>query len=176
MTAMNPYAFRGWHLPSYADGAAAAANYERNYHMYSSLPSGYFTPPTSMYNPFNPENQKQHANGDWKLQSASVCSTSSDGSPNNLRDQGLVKTGYDGLYKTSACRNADSADEHARSCCALSCTCSSPQQRLPMLNNSWAGGDLGGALDFNKTTMAMSSMAPYQTLCNRGRKITFLLS
>ncbi|KAL4228819.1 homeobox protein [Mactra antiquata] len=165
MTAMNPYTFRGWHLPSYADGAA---NYERNYHMYGSLPSGYF-PSSSMY-PFNPDNQKQH-NGDWKLQSSSVCSTSSDGSPNTIRDQSLPKPGgYDSLYKTNTCRNADSTDEHQRSCCALSCSCSSPQQRLPMLNNSWASADLTGALDFNKTsmTMSMSSMAPYQSLCNRG--------
>ncbi|XP_060604094.1 homeobox protein Hox-C11a-like isoform X2 [Ruditapes philippinarum] len=163
MTAMNPYAFRGWHLPSYADGAA---NYERNYHMYGSLPSGYF-PSSSVY-PFNPENNKQH-NGDWKLQSSSVCSTSSDGSPNNLRDQSLPKPGgYDSIYKPNTCRNADSTDEHQRSCCALSCSCSSSQQRLPMLNNSWAGADLSGALDFNKTTMAMSSMTPYQSLCNRG--------
>lgn len=169
MTAMNPYAFRGWHLPTYADGAAAA-NYERNYHMYGSLPSGYFAPSSSMY-PFNPEPQKQHVGGDWKLQSSSVCSTSSDGSPNNLREQGMTKNSYEGLYKQNACRNADTSDEHARSCCALSCSCSSPQQRHPMLNNSWAGGDLGGALDFNKTSMAMSTMSPYQSLCNRGRHL-----
>ena len=162
MTAMNPYAFRGWHLPSYPDGAAAANYAERNYHMYGSIPSGYFTPSSSMY-PFNPDGQKQH-NGDWKLQSSSVCSTSSDGSPNNIRDQNLAKQSYDGIYKPNTCRNADSTDEHQRSCCALSCSCSSPQQRLPMLNNTWPGADISGALDFNKTSMAMSTMSPYQSL------------
>ena len=163
MTAMNPYAFRGWHLPSYPDGAS---NYERYNHMYGSLPSGYFAP-SSMY-PFNTENhnQKQH-NGEWKLPSSSVCSTSSDGSPNTLRDQAIPKTHYDSLYKPNTCRNAD-CDDLQRSSCALSCTCNSPQQRLSVLNNSW-GADLGGALDFNKTSMTMSSMSQYQSICNRGK-------
>ena len=158
---MNPYAFRGWHLPSYADGA----NYERNYHMYGSLPSGYFAPST-VY-PFNTENQKQH-NVDWKLPS-SVCSTSSDSSP-NARDQ-ITKSGYDGLlYKSNCARSCDS-DDPARSSCALSCTCSSPhQQRLNVLDNSWRSADLTGALDFNKT-----SMSTYQSLCQRGKNLNFAL-
>lgn len=161
MTAMNPYAFRGWHLPSYADGA----NYERYNHMYGSLPSGYFAP-SSVY-PFSTENPKQH-NGDWKIPS-SVCSTS-DVSP-TVRDQ-VTKTGYDGLLYKSNCARGSDADDSARSCCALSCTCSSPhQQRLNVLDNSWRGADLTGALDFNKT-----GMSTYQSLCQRGRFSTLFCS
>ncbi|XP_021345164.1 homeobox protein Hox-D12-like isoform X2 [Mizuhopecten yessoensis] len=71
MAAMNPYAFRGWHLPSYADGA----NCDRNYHMYGSWPhSGYF-PPGSMYS-LQTDTPKQHGNADWKLQS--ICTSSSE--------------------------------------------------------------------------------------------------
>ena len=163
MTAMNPYAFRGWHLPSYADGNT----YERYNHMYGSLPSGYFAPST-VY-PFSTDNQKQH-NSDWKLPSSSVCSTS-DISP-TARDQ-VAKTGYDGLLYKSNCARSGDAEDSARSCCALSCTCSSPhQQRLNMLDNSWRGADLTGALDFNKT-----GMTTYQSLCQRGgmfRKTSFI--
>ncbi|VDI57554.1 Hypothetical predicted protein [Mytilus galloprovincialis] len=63
MAAMNPYAFRGWHIPSYADGA----NCDRNYpHMYGTWPhSGYFTP-GSVYS-LPSDTAKQHANTDWKL-------------------------------------------------------------------------------------------------------------
>lgn len=71
MAAMNPYAFRGWHLPSYADGA----NCDRNYHMYGSWPhSGYF-PPGSVYS-LQADTPKQHSNSDWKLNG--LCTTSSE--------------------------------------------------------------------------------------------------
>ena len=83
MAAMNPYAFRGWHIPSYAD----SANCDRNYpHMYGTWPhSGYFTP-GSMYS-LPSDSTKQHANTDWKLNSICTSTTSEGTSPrdNNLR-------------------------------------------------------------------------------------------
>ncbi|KAL3836030.1 hypothetical protein ACJMK2_021483 [Sinanodonta woodiana] len=156
MTAMNPYAFRGWHLPSYADGA----NCDRNYHMYGSWPSGYFTP-ASVY-PITSESQKQHVNGDWKIPST-LCSSTSDGSPN--RDSSLLKSGYEGLiYKSNGCRNDNdpNRDESQRSCCAISCSCNSNPQRLNMLENSWRGSEIPGAIDFNK-----AGLSPYQSICQR---------
>nr|APD15704.1 homeobox posterior hox 1 [Nucula tumidula] len=155
MAAMNPYAFRGWHLPSYADGG----NCDRNYHMYGTWPSGYFSP-ASVYS-LQPETQKQHSNGDWKLQP--ICSSSSDGS--SQRDS-LVKSGYDNLLYKSQNGRSDTdtpRDESQRSCCALSCSCNS-HQRLNVLDNSWRSPDIASALDFNKST----GVASYQSLCSRG--------
>ncbi|XP_052059232.1 homeobox protein Hox-D11a-like [Mytilus californianus] len=153
MAAMNPYAFRGWHIPSYADGA----NCDRNYpHMYGTWPhSGYFTP-GSVYS-LPSETAKQHANTDWKL----CTPTTSEGmSPRD--NNSLMKTGYENLlYKSSNIRgdNDTPRDDSQRSCCAISCSCSS-HQRLNVLDNSWRGPD---ALDLNKAT----SMSAYSTFCQR---------
>ncbi|XP_033732173.1 homeobox protein Hox-D9-like [Pecten maximus] len=157
MAAMNPYAFRGWHLPSYADGA----NCDRNYHMYGSWPhSGYF-PPGSMYS-LQTDTPKQHGNADWKLQS--ICTTSSEGT--SPRDPSLMKSGYESLiYKASSNRNEcenSCREDPQRSCCAISCTCNS-HQRLNVLDNSWRGSEVPSALDLNKA----SSVTAYPSFCQR---------
>jgi hypothetical protein len=181
---MNPYAFRGWHLPSYPDGA----NCDRNYHMAAyagSWHSGYFAP-TSVY-PFQSENTKQHSNGDWKI--SPVCTSSGGGGSlsesgsisssqrGSAVDTGLLKSGYENLiYKSqqnvgglggrvdndTPCTRDDLT---GRSCCALSCSCNSHQQRLNVLDNSWRG-DMPASLDFNKAGGIPSA---YQSLCHRGK-------
>lgn len=155
MAAMNPYAFRGWHLPSYADGT----NCDRNYHMYGTWPhSGYF-PPGSVYS--LQDTPKQHTNGDWKLQS--ICSSSSEGT--SPRDSS-IKTGYESLiYKSNNRGDTETPREDSqRSCCAISCTCNS-HQRLNVLDNSWRGPEVPTALDLNKA----ATVSAYPSLCQRGR-------
>ena len=170
MAAMNPYAFRGWHLPSYAEGA----NVDRNYHMYGSWPhSGYF-PPGSVYS-LPTETPKQHSNGDWKINS--ICGSSSEGtSPREqATNSSIMKNGYESLlYKSST--NAVSRAENdvclrdesgtsQRSCCAISCSCSA-HQRLNVLDNSWRGPEVPSALDLNKTP----GVTAYPSLCQRGKR------
>lgn len=158
MTAMNPYAFRGWHLPSYPDGA----NCERNYHMYGSWPHSSYFPPGSMYS-LPTETPKQHNNGDWKLQS--ICSSSSEGT--SPRDSNFPKSGYESLiYKASSnsrndCETSTCREDPTRSCCAVSCTCNN-NNRLNGLENSWRGPEIPSALDLNKATA-------YPSLCHRGK-------
>ncbi|GFS11912.1 homeobox posterior hox 1 [Elysia marginata] len=98
---MNPYTFRGWHLPSaYSD----TSNCDRNYpSMYPpTWTSGYFTPP-SVY-PFQPDGggmavKQTNTASDWKLNSINPAdSPSMVGS----RDTTLMKSGYEGLLYKSA--------------------------------------------------------------------------
>ena len=183
---MNPYAFRNWHFPSaYADSSSCERNYPTMYP--ASWTSTYF-PPSPVY-PFQTDSAaaasavaKQTPNtNDWKLQG--ICSPTPDGSGVNVRgDNGLVsKSSYEGLlYKPNVTASAVSArtvaefegaaaarEEAQRSCCAISCSCSTPGQgsRLNgMLDSSctWRA-DMSPALDFNKNP----NISPYQSLCQR---------
>ncbi|XP_067686213.1 homeobox protein Hox-C12b-like isoform X1 [Haliotis asinina] len=156
---MNPYAIRGWHLPT---AYSESNNCDRNYPaMYpASWPSGYFTPP-SVY-PFQTDTTKQHNGNDWKLQS--ICSTNSEAS--TPRDSNnLVKPGYESLlYKPNNARTdiEGGREEAQRSCCAISCSCNG-QQRLNVIDNSWRNPEVSATLDFNKTP----GMSPYQSFCQR---------
>ncbi|KAL5010362.1 hypothetical protein ScPMuIL_012667 [Solemya velum] len=159
MTAMNPYAFRGWHLSTYPD----TANCDRNYPMYNSWPSTYFNP-ASMYS-LQPDavTQKQHNSSDWKLQP--ICSSSSSSDSVAQRDANLLKSGYESLLYKSNCNRVDTdtpREDCQRSCCAISCTCNS-HQRLNVLDNAWRGTDMVSALDLNKA----NSVSAYQSLCQR---------
>lgn len=165
MTAMNPYAFRGWHLSTYPD----TANCDRNYPMYNSWPSTYFNP-ASMYS-LQPDavTQKQHNSSDWKLQP--ICSSSSSSDSVAQRDANLLKSGYESLLYKSNCNRVDTdtpREDCQRSCCAISCTCNS-HQRLNVLDNAWRGTDMVSALDLNKA----NSVSAYQSLCQRGLYIPF---
>lgn len=159
---MNPYAFRGWHLPSYADGA----NCDRNYHMYGSWPhSGYF-PPGSVYS-LQADTPKQHSNNDWKLNS--LCTTSSEGTSPRGDNSSLMKTGYESLlYKScnshGVCDSPREENSSHRSCCAISCTCSA-HERLNVLDNSWRAPEVPAALDLNKS----GAVSAYPSLCQRGK-------
>ncbi|CAL1528350.1 unnamed protein product [Lymnaea stagnalis] len=160
--AMNPYAFRGWHLPS---AYSESTNCDRNYpSMYPpSWSASYFTPP-SVY-PFQTESSagKQSNNSDWKLNSIGPAD-----SPTVPRDSNLMKSSYEGLLYKSAAANQRSdfescaRDDPSRSCCAISCSCNN-HQRLNVLDNSWRNAEMSPSLDFNKT----QSMSPYQSLCQR---------
>ena len=98
---MNPYTFRGWHLPSaYSD----TSNCDRNYpSMYPpTWTSGYFTPP-SVY-PFQTDGggvavKQPNAATDWKLNTINPAD-----SPSMVggRDSSLMKSGYEGLLYKSA--------------------------------------------------------------------------
>ncbi|KAK3756507.1 hypothetical protein RRG08_061567 [Elysia crispata] len=98
---MNPYTFRGWHLPSaYSD----TSNCDRNYpSMYPpTWTSGYFTPP-SVY-PFQTDGggvagKQPNPASDWKLNSINPAD-----SPSMVtsRDTTLMKSGYEGLLYKSA--------------------------------------------------------------------------
>ncbi|KAK0049961.1 homeobox protein Hox-B4 [Biomphalaria pfeifferi] len=159
---MNPYAFRGWHIPS---AYSESANCERSYpSMYTpSWSASYFSPPT-VY-PFQSDSGgvKQGNNGDWKLNPISSAD-----SPTVPRDSNLMKSGYEGLLYKSAASNAraeyDSCarEDPTRSCCAISCSCNN-HQRLNVLDNGWRTSEMSPTLDFNKAP----SMSPYQTLCQR---------
>lgn len=188
---MNPYAFRGWHLPSaYADSGTCDRNYPAMYS--TSWTSPYFS--TSSVYPFQPDSAtsaKQASNtNEWKLQG--ICSPTPDGGGVNVRENGLVgKSGYEGLlYKPNLTSGAVSAravaefegaamarEEAQKSCCAISCSCSSTGQgsRLNgMLDTScgWRPTDMSPALDFNKNP----NISPYhQTLCQRGNFISLLV-
>nr|APD15659.1 homeobox hox posterior 1 [Antalis entalis] len=153
---MNPYALRGWHLPT--GYSMDGANCDRSYPMYGTWPSGYF-PTASVYS-LTSEAQKQSNGNDWKLQS--LYSQSSD--TNSQRDSGNFKSGYESLlYKPCAnARNDLDGTRDNSTCCAMSCSCSNGQQRLNVLDNTWRGTDMG-AFDFNKN----AAMNPYQQLCQR---------
>lgn len=185
---MNPYAFRGWHLPSaYADSGSCDRNYPTMYP--TSWTSTYFSP-SSVY-PFQADSAasavaKQTSNAnEWKLQG--ICSPTPEGSAVNVRENGLVgKGGYEGLlYKPNAGPGAMSArsaadfegaaaaaarDEVQKSCCAISCTCSTGGHQGSRLNGmldtscTWRTADMSPALDFKQT----ANISPYQTLCQRG--------
>ncbi|KAK7092402.1 hypothetical protein V1264_008150 [Littorina saxatilis] len=185
---MNPYHFRGWHLPTaYTNSSSCERDYPAMYP--ASWTSSYFSP-SSVY-PFQTDSAaaasavaaKQSSNtGDWKLQG--ICSPTPDGSGVNVRgENGLVgKSGYEGLlYKPNVTASAVSArtvadyegaaaarDEAQRSCCAISCSCSTPGQgsRLNgMLDASctWRTDMSPAAMDFNKN----HNISPYQSLCQR---------
>ncbi|XP_005105676.1 homeobox protein Hox-B4 [Aplysia californica] len=165
---MNPYTFRGWHLPTaYSETTNCDRNYPGVYP--ASWPSGYFTPP-SVY-PFQtdtPGAAKQPNSGDWKLNG---INHPSDSPASVGRDSNLMKTGYESLlYKSSAVNNgrpeyeACSRDDPQRSCCAISCSCNNHQRLTNVLDNSWRNTDhMSPSLDFGKGP----SMSPYQTLCQR---------
>lgn len=161
MAAMNPYAFRGWHLPSYADGA----NCDRNYHMYGSWPhSGYF-PPGSVYS-LQADTPKQHSNSDWKLNG--LCTTSSEGTSARGDNSSVMKPGFESLlYKSYSSRgDSETSREESpsqRSCCAVSSTCSA-YERLNVLDNSWRSPEVPTALDLNKS----GAVSAYPSLCQRG--------
>lgn len=160
---MNPYTFRGWHLPS---AYSESTNCDRNYpSMYPpSWSASYFTPP-SVY-PFQTDTgaSKPPNTQDWKINPMSASD-----SPSVPRDAPLMKSGYEGLLYKSASGNPRSEydsctrDDPSRSCCAISCTCNN-HQRLNVLDNSWRNSEMSPNLDFNKTP----SISPYQTLCQRG--------
>ncbi|XP_011420615.1 homeobox protein Hox-A9-like isoform X1 [Crassostrea angulata] len=160
MAAMNPYAFRGWHLPSYADGA----NCDRNYHMYGSWPhSGYF-PPGSVYS-LQADTPKQHSNSDWKLNG--LCTTSSEGTSARGDNSSVMKPGFESmLYKSYTSRgDSETSREESpsqRSCCAVSSTCSA-YERLNVLDNSWRSPEVPTALDLNKS----GAVSAYPSLCQR---------
>ncbi|KAL8559913.1 hypothetical protein ACOMHN_016959 [Nucella lapillus] len=188
---MNPYAFtRGWHLPTaYPDGNSCERNYPTMYP--TSWTSSYFSP-SSVY-PFQTDSAaaasavaKHNSNAnDWKLQGICSPTPENTGGGVNVRgENGLVpKSGYEGLlYKSNATASAVSArtvaefegaaaaarEEAQRSCCAISCSCSSASQgsRLNgMLDTSCAWRpDMSPALDFNKNP----NISPYPSLCQRG--------
>ncbi|KAK6182897.1 hypothetical protein SNE40_010478 [Patella caerulea] len=162
---MNPYAFRGWHLPT---AYSESSNCDRNYSVYpASWTSSYFGSPAAVY-PFQSENTKQTNNNDWKLQN--VCSSPQDSTNNAqsiVRDSNSLKQGYEGLlYKSNSCRGEmelGNREECSRNCCAISCTCNNNQQRLNVIDNTWRSSEVPGTLDFNKTP----SVSPYQSFYQR---------
>nr|ACX84673.1 posterior homeobox protein 1 [Steromphala varia] len=158
---MNPYAFRGWHLPT---AYSEPSNCDRNYPVYPASSSSYFSSPTAVY-PFQSDNTtKQTTNNDWKLQSD--CATTPDSNTLNRDANTIAKQGYEGLlYKGNSCRGdveLSVREDCPRNCCTITCTCNS-QQRLNVLDNSWRGSDMSASLDFNKTP----SVSPYQSFYQR---------
>lgn len=157
---MNPYAFRGWHLPSYADGG----NCERNY-MYGSWPhTGYF-PPGSVYS-LQADAPKQHSNSDWKLNG--LCTTSPEGTCSRGENPSVMKAGYEGLLSNSCnpregCETSREESHPRRSCCVMSSSCSL-HERLNVLDNSWRSPEVPAALDLNKS----GAVSAYPSLCQRG--------
>ncbi|XP_076455622.1 uncharacterized protein LOC143290193 [Babylonia areolata] len=203
---MNPYAFtRGWHLPTaYPDSGSCERNYPTMYP--TSWPSSYFSP-SSVY-PFQTDSSaaaasavaKQTSNAsDWKLQGICSPAPESTGAV-NMRggsggDNGLIpKSGYEGLlYKPNATASAVSArsvaaefegaaaaarEEAQRSCCAISCTCSSGVSQGSRLNGmldsscAWRAADMSPAalVDFNKNP----NISPYPGLCHQRGDNTYV--
>lgn len=168
---MNPYTFRGWHLPTaYSETTSCDRNYPSMYP--ASWTSGYFTSP-SVY-PFQTDSStaKQANSTDWKFNPINSAD-----SPNVPRDSNFMKSGYEGLlYKTSANNTRPefetcSRDDPQRSCCAISCTCNN-HQRLNVLDNSWRNAEMSPSLDFKNTP----SISPYQSLCQRGTSFPLIYS
>ncbi|PVD35647.1 hypothetical protein C0Q70_02610 [Pomacea canaliculata] len=185
---MNPYAFRGWHLPSaYADSGSCDRNYPTCTRR-RGLPPTFLRPPSTLSRP-----TLQHP--PWPSRRPTPTSGSCRASaprlqreaPVNVRENGLVgKGGYEGLlYKPNAGPGAMSArsaadfegaaaaaarDEVQKSCCAISCTCSTGGHQGSRLNGmldtscTWRTADMSPALDFKQT----ANISPYQTLCQRG--------
>ena len=138
---MNPYAFRGWHLPTaYADGGPCDRSYPT---MYPTMyPSSYF--PTSSVYPFQPETatvasadpavvvvkQPSLSGNDWKLH----------GITSPTHDTDLIKNGdlsaqtanYDSLlYKAVASRpSMDYVDTSFPAIEAGTASCASLEEHL----------------------------------------------